>query len=169
MSLQAFSSFPDKSRLWIYGADRRLTSSEQATIQDRLDTFIDEWQSHGRPVDGKSIVVEDRFLLIAAVVRGGDISGCGIDSSTHEIDTLAGDLGIEWLPALTIFYRSASGKIKGVSRPDFRQRVREGAITRETGIFDLSIETLGDLRESGFEQPAGSSWHAMVFRIPEAA
>jgi len=36
-------------------------------------------------------------------------------------------------------------------------------------VFDLSITTLGALRDGDFEQPAGAAWHARVFQIPTAA
>ena len=36
----------------------------------------------------------------------------------------------------------------------------------ETPVFDLSLTTLGQVRDGGFEKPAGASWHARVFRIP---
>ncbi len=169
MSIDTFDSLPDEARLWIYGADRRLSPDEQSELLDTLDEFFADWMSHGRPVQGRAVILEDRFLLVAAAVQDGDISGCGIDSSTRVIDDLADTIEIDWLPSLTIFYRHASGEIRGVSRPEFRKRVQQGAISRETGVIDLSIEHLGDLREQGFERPAGESWHALVFRIPEAA
>lgn len=165
----SFTDFPDDARLWIYGADRPLSEDEQAAVVDTLDTFMADWMSHGRSVEGAAAIVDDRFLLIAAYVRGGDISGCGIDSSTDVIANVADRLDIEWLPALNIFYRDAAGDVHGIPRPAFRAKVDEGTVTRETPVYDLSLETLGDLREDGFERPAGESWHALVFRIPEAA
>lgn len=169
MSVDLFSEFPDDARLWIYGADRDLSSDEQSTLLQTLKDFFTGWRSHGQPVEGEATIIDDRFLLVAASVREESISGCGIDSSTQVIDDLAADLQIDWVPALTVFYRDASGQIKGVSRPAFRKRVQEGVVSRETSVIDLSIETVGDLREEGFERPAGDSWHALVFRIPETA
>lgn len=169
MSLETFESLPDEARLWIYGTNRRLSSGEQSELLDTLDDFFSEWMSHGRPVEGRAVVLEDRFLLVAAAVEEGEISGCGIDSSTQVIDEVADTLEIDWVPALTIFYRHPSGEIRGVSRPEFRKLVEDGVVSRTTGVIDLSLESLGDLREQGFERPAGESWHALVFRIPEAA
>lgn len=169
MPLSSFDGFPAEARLWIYAADRSLNPDEQEILETNLSDFFTGWRSHGKTVQGAAAVEEDRFLLIAGHVESDEISGCGIDSSIDVVEQAGRELDVEWLPALTVFYRDDEGKIHGVGRPTFREKVDEGVITRETPVFDLAVETVGQLREEGFERPAGASWHALVFRIPKAA
>lgn len=169
MTASLFTSFPDAARLWIYAADRPLAEPERQALLDSLDGFLASWTSHGRVVRGEAQIVDDRFLLVAATLVDGDISGCGIDASVHAIEAAAEAAGVRWLSPLLVFYRSAAGGIEAVPRGVFRKAVRSGAVTAETPVFDVSLTTVGDLRGLGLERPAGAAWHAKAFRIPQAA
>jgi hypothetical protein len=164
-----FSSLPDNAHCWIYAAERPLTVAEQKTLLDSLSPFFEGWVSHGRPVLGTATMLDNRFLVVAGILAQGDLSGCGIDSSVHVVEAAAQHLGVTWLSPLLVFYRDASGTVQHVARSGFRKRVAKGEVTTETPVFDLSIAALGSLRSGAFEKPAGTSWHARVFRIPEPA
>lgn len=166
MSFSTFESFPENARLWVYAADRSLTADEQDAIQQSLANFFDQWKSHGRVVEGASTFVENRFLLVAGYVPDNNISGCGIDSSVNTVDTVAKRFNVNWLSALHVFFRSPDGDVQAVKRPEFRQLVKEGVVDQTTPVFDISLETIGDLRNKGFGQPAAESWHSQVFHIP---
>mgnify|MGYP006288811777 CR=1 FL=1 len=164
-----FPALPDDARCWVHTAAEPLSDDTQETLLDRLQSFIDGWTSHGRSVRGRATVLDDRFLVLAATIEAGDISGCGIDSAVHAIDEAAADLQIDWAPSLHVVYRRPDGEIEVLPRPAFRRRVNEGTVTADTSVFDPSVSTLGAVRHGDFEQPAGSSWHARTFQIPEAA
>ncbi|HMB91227.1 MAG TPA: hypothetical protein VKP65_10295 [Rhodothermales bacterium] len=164
-----FSTLPDDARCWIYTADQPLTNAEQETLLNTLTTFFESWTSHSRPVQGDAVIMDDRFLIVAATLAAGDISGCGIDKSVHAVETVAQDMGFTWTSPLQIFFRDADGTVQHTSRPAFRRLVGEGTVTANTPVFDVSLTTLGPLRNGAFELPAGRSWHARIFRIPQPA
>lgn len=163
-----FPELPPTARIWIYGADQALSPSERDRLIDRLRPFLEDWRSHGRSVRGRAALLEDRFLVVAADLPEGDISGCGIDASVHAVEEAGRMAGRSWLSALTIFFRDDEGVIRAASRPEFRRAVRAGSITGETSVFDLTPGTLGEFRSAGLERPAASTWHGRVFRIPAA-
>ena len=162
-----FPALPDDARCWIYTAERPLTATEQNTLLETLTTFFDTWTSHSRPVQGNAVIVDDCFLIVAATLAAGDISGCGIDKSVHAVETAAQEMGFGWVSPLQVFYRDANGVVQHVSRPSFRRLVGDGIVTADTPVFDVSLTTLGLLRTGAFESPAGRSWHARIFRIPQ--
>lgn len=163
-----FPMLPDAARCWIYVAERRLTEAEQTALLDTLQTFFEGWASHGRPVQGAATCLEDRFLVVAgALTQEGDLSGCGIDASVHAVEEAAQGLGVVWASPLLIFYRDDDDAVISLPRPTFKKLVADGTVTAETRVFDVSLATLGQLRSDAFEQPAGASWHARVFRIPK--
>ena len=164
-----FPNLPDAARCWVHTADAPLSPDEQAALVERMESFIENWSSHGRPVTGRVTVLADRFLVLAAIVEGGEISGCGIDSAVHAVDEAAADLQIDWAPALHVVYRAADGDVRTLSRPQFRQRVDDGDVTAGTTVFDPSVTTLGEVRDGSFERSAGSSWHARAFNLAEPA
>lgn len=168
-SSNALQSLPEGARIWIYAADRTLDEAQRNRLLELLASFCADWKSHGRTVESAPAVVEGRFAVIAGVIPGGDISGCGIDASVHALQRAADELDVAWLPALTVHYRADDGSVSSVSRQEFRSLVRSGSITAETPVFDMSIETLGELRGGQFERPAKATWHGRVFGLAESA
>lgn len=165
-----FAGFEDNARLWVYVADRALTSTEAAQLNTQLDSFFSSWQSHGRPVQGAAELLGNRLLLVTAQLAKGDISGCGIDASVHALDAIAPTLGIKWMSGLMVVYRDAEGGIEVVRRPAFRKMLRAGEVDAETLVLNTGLMYLHELRAGALEQPAWTAWTGLVFRIapPEA-
>ena len=160
-----FSELPDEARLWIYAAHRTLSQAESQMLLAQLGPFLKAWQAHGLPVRGQADVLHQRFLLLAGHVAEGEISGCSIDASARAVQAAGEALGIQWLSPLWVFYRDPSGQVVHTSRGQFRQRIASGKITPAKPVFDLSLTTLGALRQHGFEKPAAQSWVARWFTL----
>ena len=160
---------PGDSRLWIYALDRPLSDSESVKLSGRIDAFISNWKSHGRPVTAGYELRGNQFVLIAGVIPGGDISGCGIDASVHALTACGEQLGFEVASGLDIFFRGDSGTIERLPRAAFRKLARAGAITGSTIVFDTSLTTLQEVFDGRFEGPAQASWHSVVFKLPTEA
>ena len=171
-----FPDLPGSARLWVYAADRPLTDDEKETLTRRLEDFLAGWQSHGRPVEGAAEVRDRRFVLLAAHRPGAPaeeanegVSGCGIDASVHVLETFAEETDVGWTSSLDVLYRDAGGNVQSVSRPAFAEKAEAGAVDGATPVFDLSVETLADLRAGRFEHPAEQGWHAEAFPLAPAA
>ena len=167
-----FPSLPDSARVWIFAASRALSPVEQQDVLKRLQPFLAGWRSHGRPVPAEARFQADRLLVVGAHIEDGlnaGVSGCGIDALTHAVEAAGASDGIEWLGGMHVLYRTPAGELRAVSRPEFRQQVKEGAITPDTLVADTTIGDLETLRQQGIERPISESWHARVFRVPTAA
>ena len=165
--LVPFDDLPDVARIWIYSLDRPLEQQDALQLKEDLEPFLQSWQSHGRSVQGGWQLLEDRFILIGALIPEAEISGCGIDASVHAIESFAELHNYRLLSGLHLFYRDEEGDIQFLDRAAFRKMVRAGTISASTQVFDTSITSMQDLRSIGFEIPAGQAWHATVFRIPQ--
>ena len=121
-----FPSLSDEARCWIYIAERRLTEAEQTTLLEALQPFFAGWASHGRPVKGTATVLEDRFLVVAGAIAGGEISGCGIDASVHAAQEAAivemRDTALWVSPTGYGFERFDGEAWEAMSRPPFQDR-----------------------------------------------
>lgn len=157
-------SLPDDSRVWIYGLDRDLSDSEVAQVTDELEAFFTDWSSHGRHVSGEAAVVDNRFVVIGAHIPSGDISGCGIDKSIRVLKSLSDEIGFGWDTSLNVFYAADDG-VQMASRAEFRQAAAEKSVSGSTPVYDLTAQTLGDLRHAGLLRPAAESWHAGAFKL----
>ncbi len=163
-------TLPDAARVWIHPAATSLSDDTQAAVRDRLEVFVEEWTSHEQNVQGGVAVLHDHFVVLAgARTDGNDPSGCAIDDATRAVGAVADEFGIDWVPSLQVLYRTDEGDVAAVSRSTFQTRVEAGEITTETIVFDPSVTTLGAVRDGDFETPAGDSWHAKAFSLPEPA
>lgn len=161
---------PDAARVWIHPATSPLTEETQTELLERLRAFVERWTSHNQAVTGGVTVLYDRFVILAgARTDGNDPSGCSIDDATHAVEEAAAELDIDWVPSLHVLYRTEEGTVAAVPRSAFQDRVEAGAVTTETTVFDPSVTTLGAVRNGAFEQPAGQSWHADAFALPDPA
>ncbi len=163
--MMLFSELPDEARLWIFAAHHTLSEAASQALLTQLKPFLDTWHAHGLPVQGHACTLHHRFLLLAGHVAAGEISGCSIDAATRAVHAVGEALGIQWLSPLLVFYRDPSGQIVHTSRGQFRRLIAERKITPETPVFDLSLTTLGALRQNGFEKPASQSWLARWFTL----
>lgn len=167
--MESLNFLPDSARVWLYAADRSLAEADQIRLVELLKSFSGSWHSHGRRVESAATVLEGRFAVIAGDIPGGDISGCGIDASVHALERAAAELNLTWLPALYVHYRAEDGSPASASRQEFRSMAKSGLVTASTTVFDLSIESLGELRSGRFEQAAEATWHGRVFRLTTPA
>lgn len=170
VQMALFPDLPDAARVWIHPATEPLSEETQAALLKRLRNFVDAWSSHDQAVTGGVTVLHDRFVVLTgARVDGADPSGCAIDDATHAVSSAADALDINWVPSLHVLYRADDETIAAVSRSAFQERIEAGEITTATPVFDPSVTTLGAVRSGAFEQPAGQSWHANAFSLPEPA
>ena len=158
MNFTEFEQFPRDARLWIYGLDRSMDSETREQVAARLASFTADWKSHQVPVTGTFAIFEDRFILLSGYCNDG-ISGCSTDSSVHVIRALQ-ELGLDGLNRDLVFYRD-NGAVAALPRSEFRNAVRDGAITPDTTVFDLTLQTVADLDQ--FETTFQDSWHAKAF------
>ena len=169
MDAPLFPDFPDDARLWVHVTDRPLTEDEETALLGRLEAFTEGWSHHRHRIHGRFRLVGGRVLVVAGYAEGHDVGGCGIDALMRTLETAALDLGFGFAPALHVVYRNAESRVQTCARPAFRAHVQAGRITAETPVFDPGLTRLGDARAQGLERPARASWHARVFRIPQAA
>jgi len=167
------SSLPDDARLWLFAAGRTLAPDEQTALLDRLRPFIAEWTSHGRSVPGDVAMLFDRVLVVGAHLSEDElnagVSGCGIDSLTHAVESTAAKLGFDWTGALDVLYYDIDGRLQTVSRSEFRRLAEEGAVTSDTLALDLTTTFAGELRANGIKRRAADTWHAGLLRRAQPA
>lgn len=141
--------------VWIFGISPALDAAQSEALLGHVNTFLENWASHGTPIPGAAEVREGSFLVVAADEQR-EKSGCSIDRMFGTLKQLERDLGVAILDANRIFFRDEQG-IRAVGRGDFRN-----AATAETNVFDVTVERLGDVRAGVWEKPASQSWHRQL-------
>jgi hypothetical protein len=143
----------DDAYVWLFGISPSLDEGKEAKLLHRVDGFLDQWAAHGNPIDSGRDLIEGTFLLIAADSRS-ERSGCSIDRLFGTLRQLEQELGVSILDANRIFFRHGDGRADAMTRGEFREKG-----DAHTVVFDTTAETLGQIRNGGWEKRAELSWH----------
>ncbi|MDQ3672795.1 MAG: hypothetical protein M3365_00235 [Gemmatimonadota bacterium] len=160
-----FESLPDSARVWVFGSDKPVGADGAAQLLAATDEFLARWAAHGAPLHASRDWRESRFLTIAVDQRQAGASGCSIDGLFRTLQGLESTIGASMLGGGRVYYRDKSGAVQSVARDEVEVLATQGAIGRETTVFDTTVTTLGDWRQR-FETTAAESWHAQL--LPEA-
>lgn len=162
MSLVEPGALPDHARVWCFGASSRPSDEAVARLRESMAAFLSEWTAHRAQLRAAFDWLHDRFLVVAVDETNVGASGCSIDALTGQIRRLEELTGVTLLDSAPVWYRDADGEIRRVGRADFREMADRGEIGPETPVFDLTAETLEDVRTGAWEVEAGRSWHAAL-------
>ncbi len=157
MPVVAFDTLPDASRIWTFGSDRALGEEETTTLLAGVDEHLADWKAHGAPLTVGRQLRDERFLVVAVDQSTAGASGCSIDGLFRVLQRLESTIGANLVGGGRVFYRDAHARVQSASRDQLPSLARDGAITRDTVVFDTSITDLGQWRAS-FEQQAKHSW-----------
>jgi hypothetical protein len=162
MPRTTFDTLPTDARLWIFAAERELTSGEREAVLGTVDQFLDHWQAHGHPLTSARDLRHDRFLLIAVDEAAAGASGCSIDALVRDIKRIEASLGLALVDHGPVLFRNGD-TIARVPRDEFSDLVRTGVVTPQTIVFNNTLTRVGDVRAGRWEVPAAQSWHAAAF------
>ena len=77
--------FNSQSRVWIYQSSRQFQISESIEINNMLQRFVAQWNSHGTMVKGFAVLLFSQFIILMADETAMGVSGCSTDSSVRLI------------------------------------------------------------------------------------
>jgi hypothetical protein len=161
MPIVSFTSLPDPSRVWVFGAERPLDALAEEALLTAVDRYLATWKAHGAPLTVSRDWREHRFLTIAVDSSQTNASGCSIDGLFRELKRLEDQIGIQLIGSGAVYYRDENGEIQCTDREGWTTLAEQGLVTRETPVFDFTVTTLGDWR-ARFETTAGQSWHGTL-------
>lgn len=148
--------FSDESRVWIYQSNRMFTLSEALQLEDIIDDFIKNWNSHGTPVKGFCNLLFGQFIVLMADENNATVSGCSTDSSVRLIKA------IEEAFKISLFDRTQlafiiNEKIQLLPLAQVSYALEHKFIGAETLFFDHSVSNKKELTERWIV-PLSNSW-----------
>ncbi len=155
-----FEAFSDHARIWIYGFKEQLSEKDVKIICDELDSFVENWNSHNKPVKGDYEILHDRFVILVAE---SSVSGCSIDNSVKVFRKLKNEHNLDGLNQDLVYYRDSNG-ISALSMDDFQKLVDKDKVDLETTVYNMTPTMLGVFRAGQWELPFSKSWHGQVFK-----
>lgn len=161
-----FQSLPPTSRLWVFGAERPIVGSAAQGLLAAVDAHLERWNAHGAPLTCAREWTEDRFLTIGVDQSTAGASGCSIDGLFRLLKSMEADVGTPLVGGGTVYYRDPAGPVVAVTRDEFSELAADGAVRRDTRVFDLTVATVADWK-ARFETETARSWHAGL--LPDTA
>ena len=134
-----FNNTSDKSRIWIYAAEQKLTNEQENHILKSISAHLQNWEAHKVPLTAGGTILEHHFIIIALDETKNGASGCSIDTLQNKIQNLEKELSISLLNRLNIFCR-IEDTIKCIPTTKLSENAN-----KETLFYDLTIQKKSEL------------------------
>jgi hypothetical protein len=157
-----FDQLPPDARLWIFAAERPLSTVESGQVVQEIDSFINQWAAHGVPLTAGRELRHNQFVLVGVDERAAGVSGCSIDALVRRMQQLESVLGVELVNNTPVLYREGE-TIERVTRDRFAELAASGTVGPNTRVFDNTLSRVGDLQAGKWEVRAAESWHRQAF------
>ncbi len=149
-------NFSDQSRVWIYQSNRLFTLSEALQLEDIIDDFIKNWNSHGTPVKGFCNLLFGQFVLLMADEQNATVSGCSTDSSVRFIKVIEEAFKVSMFDRTQLAF-IINEKIQLLPLTQVSYALEHKFIGAETLFFDHSVSNKKELTERWIV-PLSNSW-----------
>ncbi len=154
--MKKLKDLPSHSRVWIYQASKEFTNSELELFENKSNSFLNQWTSHGHAMDTTIEILHKRFVIIAVDEQTASASGCGIDKSVRFIQDMEKELKISLLDRMQVAYKTGD-KVLACSLQDFEKLYYSKQVDENIIVFNNMVSTKAEL-VSSWELPLKNSW-----------
>lgn len=156
---------PDDSRIWIYQANRKLTSSEVEVIAHTLREFCGQWAAHQMALQTSFSVDHNRFVILAVNENASTPSGCSIDSSVHVLKALEQNLQVDFFNRAEIAFLE-NNEIYTYPVQELKNLFANGRLSEGSLALNTLVQTLGDWKNKGTVKVSESWLKRYIPKIP---
>lgn len=151
-----FEQMPANARLWVYAANRKLTSSEQEVITAKGVDFVTGWTAHQQQLKAAFTILHDTFLIIAVDENHNEVSGCGIDKSVHFMQDIDREYNLSLFNRLQIELL-INDEVMLTNKQKLAVMLQDGTVNEQTIMFNKTV-TDKDSFDKHFQLTLGQSW-----------
>ena len=149
-------NFANVSRVWIYQSSRLFSLSEAFEVEELIQSFAEEWKSHGADVEAFGNLFFGQFVVLMADETRAGVSGCSTDSSVRFIKRLGEQFGVDFFNRTNLAFL-VKDKIQLLPMNQLQYALNNGFITGETLYFNNLVQTKQEL-EKDWIIPVQNSW-----------
>lgn len=148
--------FHPNSRVWVYQASRLLSLQESFDAEDKINAFVEEWQSHGAKVKAAGFLFFGQFVILMADESIATVSGCSTDSSVRFIKSLEATYGVSFFDRTTLAF-IIKDKVQLLPLAQLQYAFDNGFVNGDTLYFNNLVATKAEL-ENNWIIPVKESW-----------
>jgi len=150
--------FSGQSKVWVYQSSRAFIEREVNEINEQLEQFYTQWQSHGEPVKGWAKLVFGQFIVFMADESQSQVSGCSTDSSVRIVKSIERQYEVNMFDRLMLTFL-VNGKAQMLPMNQVQYALDKGYIKNDTPLFNNVVLTKDELM-SNWLIPLDKSWLA---------
>lgn len=150
------NNFYPGSRVWIYQSSRMFSLDEAMEIEEKLNEFTGQWNSHGIPVKGAAYLFFGQFIVLLADETATGVSGCSTDSSARLIKNIEQRFGVNMFDRTTLAF-VVKDKLELLPLSQLQHAFDNGFINADTLYFNNLVETKEAL-ERNWIVPVKDCW-----------
>lgn len=159
------ADFHPSSRVWIYQSSRLFTIGEALEIEEMMNDFIENWNSHGAKVKGYANLFFGQFLVLMADETQAGVSGCSTDSSVRLIKSIEETFKVDMFNRQNLAFL-VKDKIQILPLSQLKYAVENNFITPGTIYFNNLVLTKEELLDK-WMIPVKDSWLAKKIAVRE--
>ena len=125
-------------------------------MEDMLQEFVQNWNSHGAPVKGYANLFFGRFLIFMADETATGVSGCSTDSSVRLVKSIESKFKVDMFNRQSLAF-VVKDKIEQVPLSQLSYAFENKFINEETPYFNNTILIKKQLLENWII-PIKDSW-----------
>ncbi len=132
--------FSNNSKVWVYQCDRLFSKSEIIEINALLNTFIEQWESHGKAIKGYANLFFDQFIIIMADDTTDRLCGSSADNSIRLIKEIESMFNVDLLNRQNVGF-IVNDQVKVLPISQFNEEIENGFLTPDTIYFNNIVGT----------------------------
>jgi hypothetical protein len=160
--LQCFTDISSSAKVWIFQAERRLTSFEIDFLSRELQNFISSWSAHGATLSAKFELFFQQVFVVAVDESQVKPSGCSLDKLMQFFQMLSEKAGLNLMDRNIALVSENSLKL--VSLNIFKENLRKGIYNSKTKILNNTVDTV-ELLQTNWIVPVEKSWASRLVSV----
>lgn len=157
--------FSPMSRVWIYQSNRMFTIQEALHIEDILQHFTANWNSHGSKVKGHADLLFGQFILLMADETAAGVSGCSTDSSVRVVKELELTFHVHLFDRQLLAF-VIKDKVQMLPLAQLQYAAENDFIRMDSYYFNNLVQTKEEL-EKNWIIPIKDSWLASRIKVAQ--
>jgi hypothetical protein len=155
----SFHELSDQASIWIYQADRQLSATDEQAILSQAKTFVENWSSHGRPLQASAEIRHSYFLILGIEKADFELTCCTTDSAIQFLHTLKTILSINFLDRSKVVLK-IDDAYSAVSIREAKEKLENG-VTSSDNIFTFdNTITRKQVLKTRWLVPIKDTWFA---------
>lgn len=159
--------FHPGSKIFIYQSNRLLMMSEALQLEELLERFVDEWESHGAAVKGYANLFFGQFIVFMADDSDAKICGRSIDSVARFAQEIEKQFSVSLLDRQSLAF-VVKDKVQLLPLSQLKYSIENSFITPDTLYFN-NLVTDKESFLSNWIIPIKQSWLASRITITQPA